>query len=181
MAHQWAGDDVALGRWQDIWLNEGFASWAEWVWEDYLGNATEQEILQATYDDIPADDPFWAVPIGDPGVEDLFSDPVYVRGAMTVQALRNEVGEEDFRAIVSAWFAQAGGHGTTPEFIALAESISGQDLDAFFDTWLFSAEKPPPEAVEPAAAAAAPSAKSAAPDSGTFRDDVRSRLQIGPY
>jgi hypothetical protein len=91
LAHQWFGDDVALARWQDIWLNEGFATYAEWMWEEYEGRATPQEIFQATYDDIPAEDEFWSVVIGDRGVDLLFHDAVYVRGAMTLQALRNEV------------------------------------------------------------------------------------------
>ena len=67
--------------------------------------------------------------IGDPTVEFLFDNPVYVRGAMTLQALRNEVGDDDFWRIVRRWAAQRDGRGTTPEFIALAERISGQQLD----------------------------------------------------
>ena len=105
LAHQWFGDDVALARWQDIWLNEGFATYAEWLWEEYEGRGTPQEIFQATYDAIPADDPFWSVVIGDPGVDLLFDDAVYVRGAMTLQALRNEVGDDAFWAIVRGWAA----------------------------------------------------------------------------
>jgi aminopeptidase N len=144
LAHQWFGDDVALARWQDIWLNEGFATYAEWLWAEYEGFATPQEIFQATYDAIPADDPFWDVVIGDPGVEHLFDNPVYVRGAMTLQVLRNEIGDDAFWQILLQWAAsQSSGHGTTPEFIALAEQISGQQLDALFNTWLFTAGKPP--------------------------------------
>ena len=81
LAHQWFGDDVAFDRWQDIWLNEGFATYAEWLWEEYEGRATPQEIFQATYDAFPADDPFWTIEIGDPGVDHLFDEPSYVRGA----------------------------------------------------------------------------------------------------
>ena len=95
LAHQWFGDDVALGRWQDIWLNEGFATYAEWLWAEHEGQGTPQEIFKATYDSIPADDPFWQLKIGDPGVDHLFDEPVYARGAMAVQALRNEVGDDD--------------------------------------------------------------------------------------
>jgi aminopeptidase N len=74
---------------------------------------------------------------------------VYTRGAMTVHALRNEVGDDRFWRIVRRWTAtQGGGHGTTPEFIDLAERVGGEDLDELFDTWLFTGEKPPPEAVE---------------------------------
>ena len=86
--------------------------------------------------------------IGDPGVEKLFDLAVYERGAMTLQALRNEIGDEKFWRIIRRWAAsRSGGHGTTPQFIRLAERIAGQDLDGLFDAWLFTGSKPPPEAV----------------------------------
>ena len=148
LAHQWFGDDVALARWQDIWLNEGFATYAEWLWEDHEGRATPQQTFQASYDEIPADDPFWAVVIGDPGVDLLFDNAVYVRGAMTLQALRNEVGHDAFWEIIRGWAAtKSGGNGTTEEFIAYAEDVSGQQLDELFETWLYTPQKPAPSAV----------------------------------
>jgi aminopeptidase N len=92
------------------------------------------------------------VVIGDPGVEHLFDFPVYARGAMTLQVLRNEVGDRDFFRILRAWAQRkAGGNGTTRQFIALAERISDEQLDAFFDLWLFTAGKP---ALDAAAATA---------------------------
>jgi aminopeptidase N len=182
LAHQWFGDDVALHRWQDIWLNEGFATYAEWLWEEYEGRATPQEIFQATYDSIPADDEFWTIPIGDPGVEDLFNDPSYIRGGMTVQALRNEVGDRKFWRIVKTWTrTHSGGTGTTPQFIRLAERIAGRQLDDLFDLWLFTTEKPPPEAVSGDAAgrqALSGAERDAAADwAAGFRD----RLANGSY
>jgi len=175
LAHQWFGDDVAVGRWQDIWLNEGFATYAEWLWEEHLGNATPAEIFRATYESIPADDPFWQVVVADPGIEDLFGDSQYVRGAMTLQALRERVGDDAFWAIVRGWASsKSGGNGTTPEFIALAEQISGQQLDDLFDTWLFTAGRPELPAAEAA------KARAAGPDA-TWLDQVRQRLAVGRY
>jgi len=143
LAHQWFGDDVALARWQDIWLNEGFATYAEWLWEEHEGRGTPQEIFQGTYDAIPAADPFWAVVIGDPGVDLLFDNAIYVRGAMTLQALRQTVGDDAFWQIIRGWAStKSGGNGTTDEFIALAERVSGQQLDDLFTTWLFTPGKP---------------------------------------
>jgi aminopeptidase N len=143
LAHQWFGDDVALARWQDIWLNEGFATYAEWLWEEHEGRGTPQEIFQGTYHAIAAADPFWAVVIGDPGVDLLFDNAVYVRGAMTLQALRQTVGDDAFWQIIRGWAStKSGGNGTTDEFIALAERVSGQQLDDLFTPWLFTPGKP---------------------------------------
>ena len=181
LAHQWFGDDVALHRWQDIWLNEGFATYAEWLWEEHEGRATPQEIFQATYDGIPADDPFWSVVIGDPGVDLLFDEAVYVRGAMTLQALRNEIGDGKFWRIVRRWAAsRSGGTGTTPQFIRLAERIADQDLDELFDTWLFTGSKPPPEAVGGGGAAARLNAREQAAASG-WQAGFEQRIAIGAY
>jgi aminopeptidase N len=67
---------------------------------------------------------------------------------MTVQALRNEVGDRKFWRIVRTWTrTKAGGTGTTPQFIRLSERIAGRQLDDLFDLWLFTPSKPPPDAV----------------------------------
>jgi Peptidase family M1 domain/Peptidase M1 N-terminal domain len=143
LAHQWYGDSVSVHFWADIWLNEGFATYAEWLWSEHEGGATPQEIFDGDIANIPADDPFWQLVIGDPGPADLFDQPIYVRGAMTLQSLRNAVGDDAFFRILRKWASShRGGNGSTAEFIKLAERVSGQDLGALFDTWLFTAGKP---------------------------------------
>jgi aminopeptidase N len=160
LAHQWFGDSVALAAWKHIWLNEGFAQYAEWMWAEEEGLGTAQEQFDAVYQGIPAGDPFWSVVIGDPGPELLFDNAVYFRGAMAVHALRTEVGDRDFFRILHAWTTRkAGGNGTIPQFIRLAERISGQQLDDLFRVWLFTGSKP---VLEPAAATAAGGAGSSA-------------------
>jgi aminopeptidase N len=148
LSHMWFGDLVAVNRWKDTWLNEGFAIYAEWLWDCYEGLATPQESFEAAWAEFPADDPFWQVVVADPGVADIYSWPIYMRGAMTVQALRNEVGNEDFWRITHEWLEEnAWSTGSTEEFMALAQQVSGEDLDALFATWLFAPEKPPRSAV----------------------------------
>jgi hypothetical protein len=143
IAHQWYGDSVAVARWQDIWLNEGFASYAEWLWSEDQGLGTAQEVFDFWDEVFPAEDSFWSVVIGDPGPDLLFDFAVYIRGAMTLHTLRLAVGNVDFFEIMETWATDnAGGNVTTEEFIALAESISGQDLGSLFDTWLFTPGKP---------------------------------------
>jgi Peptidase family M1 domain/Peptidase M1 N-terminal domain len=150
LAHQWVGDHLALERWQHIWLNEGFASYMEWLWSEHEGRETAQELFDERAQ-IPADSPFWTVPIGDPGPEQLFDGAVYERGAMTLHALRGAIGDDAFFSLLREWVRTQGpGNVSTDEFVALAERISGQQLDALFQTWLLTASKP--AGIEPPAA-----------------------------
>ncbi|MFL6101285.1 MAG: M1 family metallopeptidase [Actinomycetales bacterium] len=141
-AHQWFGDSVSVDRWKDIWLNEGFATYAEWLWSEHVGQGTAQEILAAQYARSAAD-AFWTTKIGDPTEPQLFEDPVYDRGAMTLGALRTRIGDPEFFTLLTGWAAaQKDGTATTSQFVDLAEQVSGEDLTSFFDAWLFSAGKP---------------------------------------
>ena len=73
----------------------------------------------------------------------MFDGTIYVRGAMTLQALREKVGELTFFQIMRTWAAQnRHGNVTTAQFIALSEQLSGMNLDHFFDVWLYEPEKP---------------------------------------
>ncbi|ASU85630.1 peptidase [Nocardiopsis gilva YIM 90087] len=151
LAHQWWGNHVSVARWQDIWLNEGFASYAEWMLSEHEGEGTVQEIADYVYDSNPEDDPFWQVKPGDPGADNVFHSAVYDRGALAVHALRMEVGEAAFADILTTWQQEhANGNATVEEFIELAEKVSGQDLTELFDTWLYTegrpAEPPAPQA-----------------------------------
>ena len=95
--------------------------------------------------------------IGDPGVENLFDGAVYTRGAMTLQALRDEVGDDAFWSILHTWTQTYGfGTGSTDAFIALAEQVSGQDLGDLFDVWLFAPNRPPASAVTGSGVVSAP-------------------------
>jgi aminopeptidase N len=144
-AHMWFGDDLRLGRWQDIWLNEGFATYAEWLWQEDQGIRTAQSLFDERLA-LPADHPLWAVAIGDPGAatDQLFHPAVYERGAMTLHALRLRIGDERFFSLLRTWAAtQAGDTVSTAEFVATAERVSGKQLDEFFATWL-TAGRPAP-------------------------------------
>ena len=160
LAHQWVGDSLAVAAWQHIWLNEGFATYTEWLWSEHEGLGTVDEIF-GFFSSIPATSPFWNVAIGDPGPHELFNFAVYGRGAMTLHVLRLTIGDEAFFELLRQWATDnEGGNVTTDEFIALAESISGAELDDLFDTWLFTARKPSSIAENPDATSlrAAPAA-----------------------
>ncbi|WP_026360420.1 M1 family metallopeptidase [Amycolatopsis nigrescens] len=164
LAHQWFGDSVSLGRWSDIWLNEGFASYAEYLWSEQEGEGTVDELAEYTYNLYPADSDFWQVLPGDPGAENQFDGAVYDRGALAVHALRKAVGDEAFFQLLKTWQAQKkGGHARISEFIALAEKISGKPLHELFQTWLFQKGRP---ATSPNGASAEVSAGSVARSAG---------------
>lgn len=145
LAHQWFGDSVAVRRWRDIWLNEGPATFFEHRWTERRGGQSVDQWLRGAYDSIDADSSFWDREVADPGsgIDELFSAPVYYRGAMTLQALRNRIGETDFWDLLRTWVTdRADGNGSTEEFQALAEQVSGEDLGGFFQAWVRATEKP---------------------------------------
>jgi aminopeptidase N len=153
VAHQWFGNAVTLKTWPDIWLNEGFATFSEWIYDEMHGGTPAAQTFDDLYA-IPEDDPafedlWFPAPAALEGPEQLFHTPVYDRGAMTLQALREEVGDEFFLQILRDWYSQNRATGvtgdqsvTTANFIALAESVSGQKLNQFFQVWLYEEGRP---------------------------------------
>ena len=143
LAHQWFGDAVTVTRWSDIWLNEGFATWSEWLWTEHAGGRTAHDTFLALRAE-PADSELWnpaPAELGDPG--DIFARSVYDRGAMTLQALRERIGDDAFFKVLHCWYAEHRyGNVTTADFVALSERVSGKNLQSFFQTWLHMPGKP---------------------------------------
>ena len=145
LSHQWFGDAVTLTQWPDIWLHEGFATWSEWIWTERQGQKTAAQQLKQLENTPASNTAFWTPPPGDPGdPAHLFDGTVYDRGGMTLEALRERIGDATFFRLLRTWYAQHRyGNVTTAQFIALAEQLSGQDLGGFFQAWLYDPAKPP--------------------------------------
>lgn len=141
-AHQWFGNSVSLARWSDIWLNEGFATYAAWLWSDHTGELSVADSAINEYYGL-GDQPGLAPP-GNPPLDDLFNASVYGRGALTLHALRHEIGDDAFFSTLRTYAARfAGATATTDDFIAVAEETSGADLTSLFGGWLYGEEMPP--------------------------------------
>ncbi|GII77843.1 metallopeptidase [Sphaerisporangium rufum] len=141
LAHQWFGDSVSITRWKDLWLNEGFATYAEWLWSEHNGGTTAARSFQDYYGSEQA--ALWKYPPGVARPDDLFNASVYVRGAMTLHVLRGRIGDDTFFRLLRAWTGEHRyGNATTEQFIALAEKMSGKQLDDLFDAWLYQPRRP---------------------------------------
>jgi len=142
LAHQWFGNSLTLRRWRDIWLHEGFACYAEWLWSENSGGPTAHHLAEQAYSGLvgkPRD-----IVVGDPGPVDMFDDRIYKRGALTVHALRSRLGDDSFFTLLRTWTAEhRHDNVTTEQFTDLAARFSDTSLRSLWDEWLTVPELPP--------------------------------------
>ncbi len=133
LAHQWFGNSVSVRAWRDIWLNEGFACYAEWLWSEASGGPTADDLARehhARLASLPQD-----LVLTDPGPERMFDDRVYKRGALTLHSLRLSLGDQAFFDLLRTWTARfRHAHATTADLRALV-GRAGADA-AVLDAWL---------------------------------------------
>jgi aminopeptidase N len=130
LAHQWFGNQVGLASWQHIWLNEGFACYAEWLWSEESGGRTADQLAREHHARLERDGT--RLGIGDPGPESMFDDVVYKRGALAVHALRLTLGDASWRELLRRWTDPAW---TAPRTTADLVAAAG-DAGALLRAWL---------------------------------------------
>lgn len=138
LSHMWFGDAVSPSQWNDMWLNEGFARYAEALWLEHVDGiaARDGRMSRATVEYV-SEDLMRRYPISNPPPEYLFGRTIYDKGAWVLHMLRREVGDERFFEILREHQERRRyGNSSIADFRALAEEVSGVPLDAFFDQWL---------------------------------------------
>lgn len=145
LAHQWFGNSVTASSWQDIWLHEGFACYAEWIWSEESGSLSTERRASDAWSGLasaPRD-----LEIGSPGPAAMFDDRVYKRGACALHALRKTIGDERFFGVLREWtgrFRHA--NASTADFLSLTDELCadlpGFDAAGLLRPWLYEARLP---------------------------------------
>lgn len=137
LAHQWWGDMITCRDWENIWLNEGFASYCEALWAEHNGGVTAYKSYMNGMN-------YWyggTIYCSDTtDVDGIFDIRVYDKGAWVLHMLRGVVGDESFFEILRTYYADPNHQhkdATTEEFRDLAAAVSGIDLTQFFGDWIY--------------------------------------------
>ncbi len=141
LAHQWWGDMITCRDWGDIWLNEGWATYSEAIFWEWLGGSNSYHAYMDSIQFFGGGSIF----IQDTtSVNSIFGNIVYDKGAWVMHMLRHILGDSLFFASIDAYYNSQYQYGSavTDDFKNIAESVSGMDLDSFFQEWIYGTYYP---------------------------------------
>lgn len=152
-AHQWFGDMITCATWADIFLNEGFATWAEAHWfENKYGYAAYKNEMLDNANSYFSGNPHWAISspswgVTTPTVNTLFNYAItYMKGSCVLHMLRYTLGDSIFFPALKAYATDAINYkyknATIEDFKNKMETESGMDLGWFFDQWIYKPDHP---------------------------------------
>jgi aminopeptidase N len=144
LAHQWWGDLVTLRTWDDIWLNEGFATYSEVLFFERFSNMDAGELMSRSYDDGKPSGRM-AGTVTAENLDDPFDDTgaVYTKGAWVLHMLRHLLGDQAFFDALKDYRQRfAYGNASTSDFERVCEDHYGAKLDWFFSQWIYARSRP---------------------------------------
>ncbi|QMV86267.1 M1 family metallopeptidase [Corynebacterium hindlerae] len=143
LSHQWFGNSMGLAQWNDIWLNEGFACYAEWLWFEHSAGRPAAEAAREHYRGLvakPQD-----LLLANPGPRDMFDDRVYKRGALVVHSLRTLLGDDQFFAMLHR-YVEFGRHGVVEPHDLRGEVLNAAEdphaVTQLWESWLHEVQLP---------------------------------------
>jgi len=142
LSHQWWGDYITCGSWHHIWLNEGFATYCEALYFEYIYGKSYYHTYMG-YLDYAGGGTIYVQDTTD--VWEIFSGLVYDKGGWVLHMLRHVVGDSDFFEILRTYYADprfANKSALTEDFQEVCETVSGMDLDWFFQEWIYGTYRP---------------------------------------
>ena len=145
LAHQWFGDKITCKNWENIWLNEGFASYGECLYTEAIGgkSAYDAYIKSFMTSAKTAKGTIYVQNVNN--INEIFNSArTYRKGAVVIHSLRGIVGDDKFFKILQNYIASKNAYGsaTIEDFQAIAEQVYGQSLDYFFKEWLYGENYP---------------------------------------
>jgi len=146
LAHQWFGNAVSFLDFPDVWLSEGFATYSEHLWVDKTeGWQAACDYVLSSYHNyyLSWENASNPATIYDPDFNHYFYPPSYEKAASVLHMLRLKLGDQQFFQLLRQYYqTYKHGNAITPEFQAIAEAVSGLDLQQFFAQWIYGSGIP---------------------------------------
>jgi len=141
LAHQWFGDYVSVRSWSDVWLNEGFATYAAALWQERWGGPAAYRAAMAAADRADFSGSLYIPDSTD--VAAMFTTTTFEKASWVLHMLRHVLGEAAFFGALRDYLREyGGGNATTADFERVCERRYGRSLAWFFREWVYGTSRP---------------------------------------
>jgi aminopeptidase N len=141
LAHQWFGDFVSVRSWSDVWLNEGFATYAAALWRERWGGTAAYHAAMAAADRADFTGSLYIPDSTD--VPAMFTTTTFEKASWVLHMLRHVLGDAAFFGALRDYLREyGGGNATTADFERVCERRHGQSLAWFFREWVYGTSRP---------------------------------------
>ena len=144
LSHHWWGDLVTMRTWDDIWLNEGFATYSEVLFFERFAGLAPGELLSRSYDDGVVDGALGGTVTAE-NLDAPFDDngAIYKKGGWVLHMLRHVLGDQKFFDVLKQYRTRyAFSNASTGDFQQVCEGFYGASLEWFFKQWIYAPGRP---------------------------------------